>query len=689
MSTTSSGSKPMEMERQRGLSRYHFMPLPIKVIFIAGPIVSVTMFILHYFSIPVFGQLLASTLYYYALFASLAFNVFVGLAATPKDRLRPPPWYDYVLAFLFMGCMLYFLANSAEIGARNWDVPPGPVQVVVATVAGALSIEGCRRVGGWSFVGVLIVAIIYPMVASNLPGVLYGTSFTFDEVMGQFAYGAGGLLGLPARMFGSLILGFYLFAGMVNGMGGGPFFLKLATGIAGRFRGGPAKVSVLASSFFGTLSGSVIANIVGTGSFTIPAMKKMGFSPEYAAAVEVCSSSGGDTMPPIMGGAIFLMVIIAGVDYADVMVAAFLPTFLHFFCLLIQVDSYSARNGIRGLPKAACPSIRRTLLEGWIFPVVIAFLVFGLVYMRWGAITPIYAIALTYILHFLKWSGRRVIIGVRGVKQPEMSLVPSAKRAGRDLETAFSQAAGLINFGAATFMGVAFILVGLVKTGLAAGLTTYVVGFGVENIYLILLICCLVSVIMGTAGMERSAYLFLAVTIAPGLVALGQAAPELAVTGGISIIAVHLFLIWYIDVGGFSPPVAVDAYVAASLANANPVKTMWTACRLGITMILVPFFFILRPALLILGFGPLDVLLQLFLAMTGLWFLASGLEKYMIGAGAVNMPGRVLLIFGGFMFAFPMWNVMAIGAVICVAGFAYVWLLNHRRKVLAKETITR
>jgi TRAP transporter 4TM/12TM fusion protein len=660
------------------------MPLPIKVIFITGPVLSVIMFVIHHFSIPVFGQLLASTPYYYALFASLAFNVFVGLGATRKQKLRAPPWYDYVLAFTFLGCMLYFLANSAEIGARNWDVPPGPVQIAFAIVAGALSIEGCRRVGGWSFVGVLIVAIIYPMVASEMPGVLYGTSFTFDEVMGYFAYSAGGLLGLPARMFGTLILGFYFFSGMVNGMGGGPFFLKLATGIAGRFRGGPAKVSVLASAFFGTLSGSVIANIVGTGSFTIPAMKKMGFAPEYAAAVEVCSSSGGDTMPPIMGGAIFLMVVIAGVDYADVMIAAFLPTFLHYFSLLVQVDSYSARNGIKGLPKSAIPSIRKTLMEGWIFPVVILFLTFGLVYMRWGAITPLYAIAVTYILHLINWSGKRIINRVRGTSEPEMALVPSARRAGKNFETALSQAASLINFGAATFMGVAFILVGLVKTGLAAGLTTYVTSFGVDNIYLILLICCLVSVIMGTAGMERSAYLFLAVTLAPGLVALGQAAPELALTGGVSIIAVHLFLIWYIDVGGFTPPVAVDAYVAASLADANPLKTMWVSCRLGITMILVPFFFVLRPALLILGFGPVDVLLQLFLAMVGLWFLCSGLEQHMLGAGKPDTAGRALLILGGLMFAFPLWNVMIVGTFVCIAGFIYVWLRNHRHRISLK-----
>jgi TRAP transporter 4TM/12TM fusion protein len=511
-----------------------------------------------------------------------------------------------------------------------------------------------------------------------MPGVFYGTTLSFPEVIGAYAFGAGGILGLPAQMFGSLVLGFYMFAGMVNGMGGGAFFLKLATGIAGRFRGGPAKVAIIASSLFGTLSGSVIANIVGTGSFTIPAMKKMGFSPEYAAAVEMCASSGGDTMPPIMGGAIFLMCVIAGVDYADVMVAAFLPTFLHYYCLMIQVDSYSVRSGISGLPKSECPPILKTLLEGWVFLVIIAFLAFGLIYMRWGAITPIYAIFLTYILHFIKWSSKRIINKGRGKEQPELAFVPSARRAAKDLETAISQAAGLLNFGAATFMGVGFILVGLVKTGFAAGITSYIASFGAGNIYLILLICALASVIMGTAGMERSAYLFLAVTVAPGLVALAQASPALAATGGMTIIGIHLFLIWYIDVGGFTPPVAVPTYVAASIAGANPVKTMWTTCRLGITMILVPFFFVLRPALLIINFGPVDVLLQLFLAMVGLWFLASGLESYMMGAGRVDTAGRALLILGGLMFAFPLWNVMIVGTFVCIAGFVYVWIRNHR-----------
>jgi len=684
MSVSPDGHRPMEMEKRRGLSRYYFMPRPVKVLFLLGPVVSVILFVLHFFAIPVFGQLLASTPYYLALFTFLALNVFIGIGATHKLRMRPPAWYDYALTALFVGCLGYFLANSGEIGARNWDSPPGMGQLIPAIIVGVLAIEASRRIGGWPLVGVMVVAIIYPLVASELPGVFYGTSLTFSEEIGAFAFGANGILGLPARMFGDLVLGFYLFAGMVGGMGGGEFFLKLATGLAGRFRGGPAKVSVISSAFFGSLSGSIVANIVGTGAFTIPAMKRMGYSPEYAGAVETCASSGGDTMPPIMGGVAFLMCVIAGVDYADVLVAAFLPTVLHYFCLLIQVDSYAFRHGLRGLPRKECPPVGRTLLEGWIFIVVIFFLTFGLVYMRWGAITPIYAIALTYILQFMHWLGRWSHASVRGKLDSEMGFKVSARRAWERFVTSLSQAAGLINFGAATFLGVGFILVGLVKTGFAAGLTTYIVSLGGENIYTILLISCVICLVMGMAGLQRSAYLFLAVSMAPGLVMLGRLAPDLQATGGISLIGVHLFLIFYIGVGGFTPPVAIHAFIAAAIAGANPMKTAWVSCRLGIGLILLPFFFVLRPALLIIQSSIFDVLIQFAIVLLGLWFMASGLEAHIIGAGRLNTVGRAILILGGFLFAFPQWTMMVIGAMICVAGYAYVWLWNHQRKALVR-----
>jgi TRAP transporter 4TM/12TM fusion protein len=481
-------------------------------------------------------------------------------------------------------------------------------------------------------------------------------------------------------LFGELVLGFYLFAGMMTGLGGGEFFLKLATAIAGRFRGGPAKVAVIASGFFGSLSGSIVANIASTGAFTIPAMKRLGYSPEYAAAIETCASSGGDTMPPVMGGIAFLVVVIAGVDYASVMIAAFLPTFLHYFALLVQVDSYAVHHQLRGLPQKECPRIGPVLREGWLYPVVILFLVFGLVYMRWDAITPVYAIGLTILLQLASWAAKRTGMAIRGQSEPEMSLAVSARRGLKRLEAALAEAAGLINFGAAIFIGVPFVLIGLNQTGFAAGLTNYVVGLGGQNIYLILFITFAFCIVMGMVGLSRAAYLFLAVTMAPALVSLGKAAPEFQASGGISILAVHMFLVFYVGVGGFTPPVAINAFVAASLAGANPMKTAWMSCRLGIALILVPFFFVLRPALLIVNTAWPLVVLNLAIVLIGIWFLASGLERHIIGAGQLRLPARVLMIGGGFLFAFPETVTTIIGGVICILTYVYTFFSNRTGK---------
>ncbi|MEW6142304.1 MAG: TRAP transporter fused permease subunit [Chloroflexota bacterium] len=676
-------ARPVTRERKQGLSRYALMPLPIKVIFLVGPVVATILFILHWFSVPVFGTILSSTPYYYLLLTVLAFNIFMGLGASMRRRRQPPPWYDYILATATLGCMVYFLMNSTEIAARNWDRPPGLTQFAFAIILGLLALESGRRIGGWPLVIVYLVAIAYPMVAERMPGIFYAISFNFTEVIGYYAYSAGGILGLPSQLFGELVLGFYLFAGMMMGLGGGEFFLKLATAISGHFRGGPAKVSVIASGFFGSLSGSIIANIAGTGAFTIPAMKRLGYSPEYAAAIETCASSGGDTMPPIMGGIAFLVVVIAGVEYADIMVAAFLPTFLHYFALLVQVDSYAVRHKIHGLPRNECPRIGQVLQNGWLYLLIILFLVFGLVYMRWDAITPIYAIGLTILLQLATWGVKRVALAIRRQSEPEMSLANSARRALTKMETSLSEAAGLINYGAAIFIGVPFVLIGLNQTGFSAGLTNYVVSLGGQNIYLILFVTFAFCIVMGMVGLGRAAYLFLAVTMAPALVALGKVAPEFQASGGISILAVHLFLIFYVGVGGFTPPVAIHAFVAASLAGASPMKTAWMSCRLGIALILVPFFFVLRPAILIVNTEWYLVILSLFLVLIGIWFLASGLERYIVGAGKLALPARISMMIGGFLFAFPETVTTIIGGIICIIAYIYTMFRNRRERVAA------
>lgn len=682
MTTTPEAISQTPARPTGGPGRYRFLPRPAQIIYLLAPLVAISLFVIHWFSLPVFGKVMAGTVYYYLLFAVLGINIFLGLGASRRRNQKAPPWYDYLLALALVGVSIFFICNADEIAYRNWDTPPNAWVFAAALVMGAISIEAGRRVGGWGYAGLVIVSIIYPLFASspwlahNLGGIFYGVSFSFSEVIGSFAFGADGLLGMSGRLLGELILGFFLFAGLIMGMGGGEFFMKLASSLMGNFRGGQAKGAVLASAFFGSITGSPIANVAGTGSFTIPAMKRAGYSSEYAAAIEACSSTGSDTLPPVLGGLVFIMVIIFGVDYADVVLAALLPSLLFFLGLMVQVDAYAARHNLKGVPDPTLPPWWRILLSGWSYLAGLAVLVFGLVYMRWGAISPVYAAA-TVLLLKLTEGGYQILRTPRqGEMRPSLkeSLLAAAKRA----ESGLAQTASLTNYAVAIFIGMGFIMVGLLKTGMAAGLAGWIVGAGGGNLYLVLFICFIFSMVMGLAELQRTGYILLAVIAVPAIVSLSQTMPEFAAYGGIPLIGLNLFFISYASLGGITPPVALHAFVAASIADAHPMKTSWLACRLGIVLFFLPFFFVLQPSLLIIYTPWWQTAMHFLQAAAGIWLLSSALEGYLIRVGLLSRQQRVALFIGGFMLAFPQPLVLIVGLAISVITISLTLLSSKR-----------
>jgi len=328
------------------------------------------------------------------------------------------------------------------------------------------------------------------------------------------------------------------------------------------------------------------------------------------------------------------------------MVAALVPTVLYYFGLLVQVDGYAAKAGIKALPPANMPRLWATLKEGWIYLFCIGFLVFGLLYMRWGMITPVYASVLMLLLSVI--TGRK-----------SFSI--------QKLESALAYTAGLVNFGMAIFLSIGFILVGLYKTGMAAALTAWVISLGAGNVFLILLIGAVFNLLMGMVGLQRTSYLFLAVTMAPAVAAVT----------GIPIIAVHLFIIFYAGLGGLTPPVAINAFIAASIAEADAMKTAWTCLRLGVVLIFIPFFFVLQPALVMQG-TLWEILYHTTLAMMGIFILASGLEGYLIKFGRLTKIQRVIMIAGGFLIAFPQWIATLVGLALSTMAIILVVLKRRR-----------
>ena len=637
------GAAPRGGRGRGGVTRYESLPLPLKIIFIVLVTSALAMFVFHLFSWSIRGWILETALYNYLLFAALAPCVFLMLPARRRARVGVR-WYDIVLAALVFGSYSYFAFNYWEINRVGWVPAPNTFSLVLAILVGVIAIEGGRRMAGPMFAILASLLFLYPLIAESLPGMFFGLGFSPDVLISMYAFSSQGVLGVPARVLGQILVGFLMFAGMLIASGATEFFMNLALALVGRTRGGPAKVAVLASGFFGSLSGSPMANVASTGAVTIPAMKRSGYPPHYAGAIEAVASSGGVIMPPIMGGLAFVMSAITDTPYAVIMVAAFLPAILYYFGLLIQVDSYAARVGLRGLRKEEIPNLWKTLKEGWPFIFVMAFLVFGLIYMRWGVGAPVYAAGLMFILSF---------------RSRKTMMTP------RRLVGAIATIGGLVTLITAIMFCVGFIVLGVQSTGAFVAITTSIMGGG-ESLVSILLILVVTCYVFGMIGVAMPIYIVLAVTIIP------------AIVGGtaLNFLAVHLFVIYYINMQGITPPVCNVAFLGAAMAGGPPMKTGFTAMRLGVVLIFLPFFFLFSPALILQG-SILETVVLFTQALVGIWILASGLEGYLLRVGRLVLRWRILLVIGGFLIAFPDWRTTLVGVPMAAVVIALIWVVKR------------
>lgn len=346
--------KPSQAPRTE-VTRYANLPKPLKVICCLLWANGLYFFVWYMWGWAPFGIVLENVTFYYVIFLSFGTCVYLCLPMRKKDKGRRIPWYDIAISALFFVILMYYILNSYSITREIW-IPPTGFPLVVAVITVFMALEAGRRMAGLPYV--IIVALIgtYPLYAEHMPGILYGMSHSWQSIVGSFVYGRAGMLGLPAQTTGTILIGFLMFAGILIASGAGTFFLNFSLAIMGKYRGGPAKVAVISSGFFGSLSGSTISNVVATGSVTIPTMKRMGYPPHYAAAIEAVASSGGVIMPPVMGSIAFLLSILTEIPYSWIMIAAFVPALLYYWGLIVQVDSYAARIGLKGLPKEEIPS---------------------------------------------------------------------------------------------------------------------------------------------------------------------------------------------------------------------------------------------------------------------------------------------------------------------------------------------
>ncbi|MEO5733730.1 MAG: TRAP transporter fused permease subunit [Rubrivivax sp.] len=563
--------------------------------------------------------------YLYLLCALLVSTVFLFLPASSRARQDAVPWYDALLWALTVAVFGYFAFNSNAILQEAWEFMAPTTAVWVAALGWLLLLEATRRAGGTAVFVVVAIISLYPVYAGHMPGPIAGLPQPFSTTAGYHFASSESVLGIPMRAFGELVIGFVMFGAVLQYTGAAQFFNNIAFALFGRVRGGPAKVSIFASGLMGSVSGSVVSNVLTTGVVTIPAMKRTGFSPAYAGGVEACASTGGVLMPPIMGATAFVMASFLGIPYSTVVVAALVPSLLFYFGLFVQIDGYAAGRGLKGLPRSELPSIKTTVAEGWQYIFVFVLLVWMLLVLQQEAIAPFYATALLLVINQV-WRRHRL----------------SWSRAGALLEGVSKSLAEL----AALLAGVGLIIGSLSVTGLAGTLANDLVYLAGNNIYVLLVMGAITSFIFGMGMTITACYIFLAIVLAPPLIA-----------AGFDPVAVHLFMMYWGMVSFITPPVALASFVAAGIAGARPIDVGLQSMRLGSTMYFVPFFFVLNPALIGRG-EPLDIAIVVTTAFLGILLIASAFEGWLIGFGRLGrtpagLLARVLLFGAGMAMALP------------------------------------
>jgi len=608
---------------------------------------------------------LLETEYFYVMLALLIPLVFL-LFPFSKGSRHHLPWFDALLAAMAFAIPAYFAIKGDAILNQGWEYTAPLHAKVLAFVYWALILEGLRRAGGTAIFVICTVVSVYPVFSHLAPGVLKGQAVSATVTAGFHIFGTESLLGIPMTAFANLVVGFLLFGVALQYSGGGAFFLNLAFALLGKRRGGPAKVAIFASGLMGSMSGSVITNVLTTGVMSIPAMKRVGFRPAYAAGVEACASTGGVLMPPVMGATAFVMATFLEIGYAEIVIAAAFPSLLYYLGLFMQIDAYSARFGLKGLPAAELPPVLEVLRDGWYFVFVFVMLIVMLLYLQREAQAPYYATAVLLTINQLakkhRWNFARAIEFADGVGKLFAEL-------------------------ACVLAGVGLIIGALTLTGKVGSLTYELVRLAGNSVIMLLIMGALTSFILGIGMTVTAAYLFLAVTIGPALVA-----------GGLDKLAVHLFLMYWGMISFITPPVAIGAYAAASIAQSDPMKTGFEAMRLGSIICFVPFFLVFNPALI--GQGPFgEIALVLTTAIIGIVLISSGLQGYLYGVGSLDggamaWPGRVLLVVGGLILALPAnpkifgythleINSTALG--VAAVGIVLSWL-GRRRTELAHGT---
>ncbi len=570
--------------------------------------------------------------------------VFLAVPAG-KGRFRQGrvPWYDGLAAVTGLACSVYVAVRYPEytelITVRPWD------GLLVAGLLIFLLTEGLRRTVGNVLTGVVIFFFLLALIGEKIPGELQGRPMDVERLVYYLAWDSTAILGTPMRIVTTIVVAFVLFGQILFLSGGSAFFTDIAMALMGRYRGGPAKISVFASGLFGSISGSVVSNVVTTGVITIPLMKKGGYRAHLAGAIEAVASTGGQLMPPVMGAAAFLMAEFLAIPYTDVVLAALLPAILFYVALFIQADLEAAKSGIARIREDLIPAVWPLLRAGWFFPLPFVVLIYALFVLNE---TPELSALMAAGIVFLAG----MTLGYKGQRLSPGDALRALRNTGLGVLDIF-----MIGGAAGVVIGV------LNTTGLGFGLTLALVNLAGGNLILLLIMAALVCILLGMGMPTVGVYVLLATLVAPALVEMG-----------VNEISAHLFILYFGMMSMITPPVAIGAFAAATLSGSDPMRTGFAAMRFGWLAFVIPFMFVASPSLLMKGHWAI-IAIDLAGALAACWLVSVGMIGYFFKPLA---PWERFLSMAA-----------GIGLIIPVNAFAGAVMVNLAALALAVVIVTR
>ena len=602
----------------------------------------------------------------YAIMAAFSvFVIYVTLFATWLDLIRYPsfvgciiiigylmypakkgvqktnhiPWYDWIIMILGAGAYFYIVANAQDLTVRLGMMNVKPYEIVLGIIGILATFELCRRAVGLPILCVARAFVIYALYYYGITKGLGMQRAVTNLTIGLF-YRTTGILTTPIQVCAKFIVVFIIFGSFLECTGISDFFIQLANCVAGASSGGPAKVAVISSALCGMVSGSSVGNTVTTGSVTIPMMKKTGYKPEFAGAVEAAASTGGQIMPPIMGAAAFLMAEYVGVPYSNIIVRAILPAVLYFLGIFICVHLEAQKLGLKGISRDQLPKFGKLIRK-------------------------IYLLIPLILLVYMVSSGRNTMAFSAAVAIIASIVVSLFNKDSRMTPKMFFEAlagGGKSSISVAVACAIAGVIAGsIAMTGLASQLITAIITIANGSKFIALFFTMLCCIVLGMGVPTTANYCIMASTCAPILIQIG-----------IPAMAAHFFVFYFGIVADITPPVALAAYAGSAIARSKPMKTALNATKLAIAAFVVPYVFALNPAMLLIDTNPLEVIQVIITSVVGIVAIAAGLEGYL--EGSLMIVFRIVLIAAGLLLLVPgtLTDVIGIGVVALVMVFQII-----------------